>query len=164
MVKNCQFLTVFLFLMFNLQAQTDSLKAADISQFVYQYDTSRLLISINRFKMDSIEIIAHTYSDKIETENYFTKSKTNLKIIFFLKDTKLVLTNIVEQSPKYRDLQRRFTYYFENEKIIHYNIRYGWPLGLTTRVGDDPTTMFGYNETFTDKFLREYIGQLFNKL
>jgi len=164
MLKCCQFLIVSLFLMLNLQAQTDSVKAVEISQYVSQYDTSQSIISVNRFKMDSVEIIAHTYSDKIETENYFTKSKTTLKITFFLKDTQLVLSNIVEQSPKFRDLQRRFTYYFENEMIIHYNIRYGWQLGLAIRVGEDFTKIFGYNETFTDKFLREYIGQLYNRL
>ena len=164
MLKYWLFLIVFLLLTFNLQAQTDSAKAAEIAQYVYQHDTSQSLIRVNRFKMDSIEIIAHIYSDKIETENYFTKSKTTLKITFFLKNTHLSLVTIVEQSPKYGDLKRRFTYYLENEKIIHYTIRYGWQLGLALRIGDNFTKIFGYNEAFTDEFLREYISQLYDRL
>ncbi len=162
---NCYHFTIILcFLLTNsLKAQLYSDKVysvrKDVAIINNEIDT---LCKVFKINIDSIEIIANCYEDKYITNNLFVNCKTNLEIDYYLKDNKLILIKITEESTKYEKLGKKFTeFYFENNEnfdTLNYYLR---PTGLAWKIEDDIDIIFGYNKSFDIVFLKEYSNNLF---
>lgn len=162
MAKRIFFSLLLLGNSFFLFAQLRNTKADSLRYYIYNVDTSKIILDSQQLKKDSIQVKTKLFSDKIIATCYFGKSKTELRIEFYLKNNALVFVKIVERSPIFSDLNRFTELYFENCHIFYESyyrsIRICMPIDLKS----DTDAFYGYNKTITSDFLKRYVLELFN--
>jgi hypothetical protein len=154
----------FLINSFFLIAQLRDQNAETIRRYIYMADTSNALLDSLQFSFDSISVNAKVYSDKIITTNHFEKSKSELKIEFFLKDNAVAFVRVIEKSPLFNDLSRFSEFYFGNCQLFYESyyrsIRVCMPIYLDQNMDD----LYGYNKALVGDFLKRYVTELFFRI
>lgn len=128
-------------------------------------DKSKLL-KLGKFKIDSIEIQVSVYENRIETENYFEKSKTKLSVIYFKKAENFNEIVTRENCPSMpEDFWRSYLFSFENGKVVENEERYyssGKMSGIAGHI--DKEVRESYNKTLNPEFLKKFVVELFEKI
>ncbi len=159
-----KFSILFFLIQLSLFGQNKSLKVANWDRKSYQLDAFKKKFSSGNITLDSIEISINDYGERIETTSIFKKSKTVLKINFYISSCQLFLVRIKEQSPWFSDLFAASDFYFENDSIFHANyyrrVRGCMAIPLNTSVYE----IWGYNPSLTDSFLKNYIRKLYAQI
>ena len=117
------------------------------------------------FEIDSISINGKLWKNKIETENFFIKSGTSLKIEYYLNKDKLIFIKVTETSRTLGGLASSICeFYYKNEKQVYKWTYYKRPTGIAMKPDDDIKEIYGYNKCLTEEFLNAYLEILFRKL
>ncbi len=156
---------LFLVICINVIAQRiNNDTALAIKRYAYEIDSANIKFDSFKLSIDSIEINAKAYQDKIVTTNFFENSKSVLTISFYFKENKLVEAKIDEQSPRYNDMHRYSLFYFENNRMFYANYYRDVQLGIQFDWNKDGSSVFGYNRNLDDDFLKKYIIILYNRI
>jgi len=128
-------------------------------------DKSKLLKSEN-FQIDSIKVKVSIYENRIETENYFEKSKTKLSVIYFRKAENFNEIVTRENCPSMpEDFWRTYLFSFENEKVVNEEERYYSSSKMHGIAGHiDKEVRESYNKTLNSEFLKKFVVELFEKI
>jgi hypothetical protein len=128
-------------------------------------DKSKLLKSEN-FQIDSFKVKVTIYENRIETENYFEKSKTKLSVIYFRKAEKFNEIVTRENCPSMpEDFWRTYLFSFENEKVVNEEERYYSSSKMHGIAGHiDKEVRESYNKTLNSEFLKKFVVELFEKI
>jgi hypothetical protein len=130
-------------------------------------DKSKLLKSGN-FQIDSIEVKVFVYENRIETENYFEKSKSKLSVIYLKKNedfNKIVTRENCPSIPE--DFWRTYVFDFENGKVVNEEedgeyYSSGRMHGIAGRL--DREVKNSYNKNLKSEFLKKFAVELFEKI
>ena len=115
------------------------------------------------FELDSVEITAKIWENKIETFNYFNNSGTKLKIAFYLQNSEMLYIRVNEESKKLPDLAAKITeFYFHDNTLSLIWDYYKRPTGIALRP-DEENNFYGYNVDFNEDFLKGYVNTLYEK-
>lgn len=128
-------------------------------------DKSKLFKSGN-FQIDSIQVKVSIYENRIETENYFEKSKTKLSVIYFRKEENFNEIVTRENCPSMpEDFWRTYLFSFKNEKAINKEERYYSSSKMHGIAGHiDKEVRESYNKTLNSEFLKKFVVVLFEKI
>ncbi len=129
-------------------------------------DKSKLLKSGN-FQIDSIQIKVSVYENRIETENYFEKSKTKLSVIYFRKAenfNEIVIRENCTSMPE--DFWRTYLFSFENEKVIKEEKERYYSSGKMHGIAGhiDKEVRESYNKNLNSEFLKKFAVELFEEI
>jgi hypothetical protein len=138
----------------SLHAQMGDSISYPIDKYAYSLSLNKILINATKLTYDSVEVNVYHYNNLFITDSYFLKSYSILNVEYVLRNEKLILIKIKEQSPRFKELYCYNYYYFSDEKI--YKRR-----SFANRLMCTPITFgknnYGYNEDFTDDFLRNFV-------
>jgi len=147
-----------------LFAQTSDRHLRKIDMYAYKIDSSHLHFDSLKFTFDSITVKIKIYNDKLFSISHFANSNTDLTISYYLKDKKLILVRVSEQSPVFDDLYNYSYFYISNNKIISEKCRLNLRPCMAIPLDKDIYELFGYNKTFNRDFLKQYIFNLHDKI
>ena len=159
--------TLFLcFFSITLFGQNDSFKVSAIDDYVSQINPIQIKVDSFTFTIDSIQIDGLKYEHTIVAKSLFQKSKTILTTTFYLKDEKMIFAKVVEPSPSkgFEKMYRYCDFYFENSKVIFERCRATRQLGVAININGNNANIYGYNESLTFDFLKNYVAILYNRL
>jgi hypothetical protein len=86
-----------------------------ITMYAYGVDSSTIKLDSIDFQWDTVNVTAIKSKNKISTTNFFTSSKSTLKIDYYYKDGKLIFIKISEPSPEFNDLSRYTEFYYTDD-------------------------------------------------
>jgi hypothetical protein len=160
-MKNIIFITLLLS-SFCLFGQNDS-----IEKRIFNLGKEKTkLLKVENIKIDSIKVKVSVYEDRIETESYFEKSKSNLITTYLLVKnsfSKIVTRENCAFRPK--DFWRIYVYEFENGKIVDEEERYYSSAQVEGIAGHiEKEVKESYNKTLNSEFLKKYVVILFEKI
>ena len=158
-------LTISLFAFQFVFAQKSSRKLNRIVKEVSRIEKSlEEYDSVYSKMIDSIKIDIKCWDNKIQTTNHFLKSNSKLEIYFYSIDNKLILIRTVEKSPISDNMFSFSAFYIKDNVVISESHRFTLMSGISYRMGIDMYELFGYNKSFTDKFLRQYFMRLYKEI
>ena len=168
-MKKVIFLIFILLLNLNCKAQTSkrifNKEFTEFNLLAKQIDVKDKLIELEDFKInDSIKTVIKIYSSKIDTENYFERSKTETKISFYEVNSILKYIMIKEESRQYSDTDKYINYIIENNSIKDYHRFYGAQTGLALSLEKNHEDQVGLNRYLTENFYREFALNLYHKV
>lgn len=124
-------------------------------------------ISQNFFDLninDSIKVNVLKFRQKIFTKNKLSKSRTSFQINYYLSDGKLFYVKVEEQSPNLNDLKKHIEYGISEDKICCVNYYYDMRSCLPISFYKDINEQFGYNQSLTEEFMKDYVFKLYKKI
>jgi hypothetical protein len=164
---------VFLFLIsngslfgqfFNRYGNADTVKIFAIDDYAYKIDLAETKFASAKFVLDSIHIKVKKFSNKLETISFFNKSKSILKIDFYINDCGLAMARVKEPSPKFDDLAAYSNFYFENDSIFYSDYYFGVRMCMAIPRDRSFSEVYGYNPNLNGDNLKKYVKKLFTKL
>lgn len=147
-----------------LFAQYGNEKTDAIRHYAYTVDTSKTILDSLVLSFDSIRVDAKIYSDKVITNNYFEKSRSELKIEFFFRNDTLTFVSIHERCPLYNELSKISEFYYENCKLSYQFYYFGIIHSMLIDPDKSFDEQFGYNENLYKGFLEKYVLELIHKI
>ena len=146
----------------NLFAQIDTTGMTKLSKNTFEIEISKgKVIKRSKIKLDSIDIKIKKYVNKIETENYFLKSKTKLLIDYYYRDSYLVVASVREYAKgNLKKLYNETTFYFENNKLISTVHCHRVMPCVLIPFGKNIYELYGYNKYLDDSFLISFIDKI----
>ena len=163
MIKKSTLIVASLIICGNIFSQISQRKLINIDKYAYKIETSPRLDSFE-LKFDSIKVSVFISENKFSTVNKFINSNSTLSVDYYFKKSKLILVRVDEKSPKFIDQYNYSSFYFSNDSIVSEKSRWTIPHGLTYPKEFDIYELFGYNRTFSNNFLKEYIVTLYEKI
>lgn len=151
-------------------SQQDSLLIDSIRIKSFKIDsTSKRPINTKKKYSDSIKISFKTFKEKIEVTSHFTNSKSELKTVFYFENNDLILARFSEQGQLYKDDNaiRVTEFFYECEELIgesFYTILPSTAFCMGIPIDKDWNLLYGFNKSFTTKFLNSYSSLLLSKL
>ena len=112
--------------------------------------------------IDTIKIDIKIWDNKIFTSNHFLRSNSFLEVYYYLWDNELIYIYTVEESPLAENMGTFSFFYVFGGDVIYENHGFSLMSGISHPEKIDKYVCFGYNETFTEKFLREYSMVLYD--
>ena len=113
---------------------------------------------------DSIKVNVLKFRQKIFTKNKLSKSRTSFQINYYLSDGKLFYVKVEEQSPNLNDLKKHIEYGISEDKICCVNYYYDMRSCLPISFYKDINEQFGYNQSLTEEFMKDYVFKLYKKI
>lgn len=143
-------------------------KVEKINLYIRENLQSRKLpYRIKSFKLDSVKIHCKLKKNVIQTISTFISSGSVLKIDFYYKNKNLILCSIKESNKYRKELFKAKKIYYQNNDII-FEYDYGRidPGQQIYYVGSyvENNSNRGYNDSFTDDFLKMYVSVLMRKI
>ncbi|MFV0175512.1 hypothetical protein OBK27_00995 [Empedobacter falsenii] len=138
-------------------------KRKNISYSIDKNDT--IIIDSSQLQInDSILTNINKYNSKIESINYFKRSKTEVKITFYKENSVLKMIRTKEESKKYDDTDKYIDYIIDKNTITDYHPYYGYQLGLALDLNKSIYDQYGLNQYLTDDFYRKFAFEIYKKI
>ena len=124
------------------------------------------LISSGKIKLDSIQVKIFVYKERIVTESYFEKSKSNLNVSYLKIDNSFAKITTRENSSMPEYLWRTNDFDFEDGKIFNGKERLFFSGKLHGIIGNNSEKEYreSFNKTLEAKFVENYVVELFERI
>lgn len=155
---------IFILSVLKNYGQQDSLRASIISEKAFVIDQlNSKLLKTSSFTIDTITVKTKYFKNKVQTMNYFKKSKTSLNIFYYYEDKKIIMIRVEEPSKTVEELARTWEFFFKNDDLIYENKFYNILSGITLDPSQSFDNLPGYNQNIKADFLKSYIFELKTK-
>lgn len=140
------------------QSDNEMTSRIEIKSYQIESDLGKKILT-KKFDVDSAQVKANKYKNKLSAEIKFKESGNKLTAVIYFDSDKVILIRIKEQSPffkNYDDAEKQSEFYFKNENLIDEKIRIAIPsvmhgVGMPKNLDKE----FGYNKYLTTKYLTE---------
>jgi hypothetical protein len=156
---------IFIILVFSsisLFGQNDSIEKRKLN---LEKEKTKLIKS-EIINIDSINVKIFVYEDRIETENYFEKSGSKLKVTYSLIGNSFEKIVTRENCPTLpEDFWRTYIFEFRNGNIVEEEERLyssSKMHGIAGHIANEVNK--SYSKTLNSEFLRKYVVELLNKI
>lgn len=161
----------FLFLALVINCKTDSFQKkrkifSELKSATRLIDENeKIIIDSVKIKMtDTVETNVKRFTSKIETDNFFVKSKTKVKVTFYNEDSLLKFITIKEESNKYQDTDKYIDYLVTNNSITNFQRYYGWQSGMAMNIDKNYEEQVGLNTFLNNDFYKYFSIKLYNAI
>lgn len=164
------YLLLFVFTACNGYAQGTAFRMGNglsdsIDQVIYSINNIKNdTIKNKRLAFDSIDVRYKKSESKIETENFFRKSKSKLLIDYFFNNNIFLLVQVREVSPKFNDLFSTKLYYYSNDTLAYTRFFRTIRICMGRPFEKSEYELYGYNPAFDTAFIKNYTAALLTKI
>jgi hypothetical protein len=153
----------FLIYSFNLCGQSDSVKLQRLREYAWNLDNSLVRYDSSLFNLGDIQAKLKNYGAKVTADIRIGKSSLNVSL--YVKDCQLVMAKTKEPSPKMSDLSAFTEFYFESDTVFHFRPYFSISGCMALPLFEKSMTeIFGYNPTFTEKYLLNLVRKLYSRV
>lgn len=164
MNKSNVLLFFFLVIFSNVFGQLDLNRNIKVKQYAYKIDTTPSKFTYLGLKIDTIQVKAKKYNQKVIANCLFDISKSFLTICYYLKGESLILISVKEQSPIFESMYFESLFFYNNETL--FDEEYSSTVRPCVLVPKNKTVyeLYGYNPSLNELFLKHFVLELYKKL